>query len=192
MRGTLVPDQAGDLAGYDPDDVRTVIGGCAQDPHIFDTTIRDNLRLARPGASDTELAAAAAGTRLLDWIESLPRGWDTLVGSNGATLSGGQRQRIALARAILSDPRILILDDATSAIDSKIEESIYHGLRSVLADRTTLLIAHRQSTLRLADRIVVLSDGRVAEQGTHEDLLAVGGSYARLFRLQAAGYQEVP
>ena len=148
-----------DLAGYDPDDVRSVISGCAQDPHIFDATIRDNLRLARPEASDAELAAAAASARLLDWISSLPRGWDTAVGSHGAELSGGQRQRLALARALLADPALLILDEPTAHLDPENRRALTADLLAATAGRATLLITHDLDGLDEVDEIVVLEHG---------------------------------
>jgi ATP-binding cassette, subfamily C, bacterial CydC len=171
-----------DLAGYDPDDVRAVISGCAQDPHIFDATIRDNLRLARPQASDAELAQAASDARLLDWITSLPRGWDTPAGAHGAALSGGQRQRLALARALLADPALLILDEPTAHLDPANRRALTADLLAATAGRATLLITHELDGLDQVDEIVVLDHGRVAERGTHAQLITSGGAYHRLWQ----------
>jgi ATP-binding cassette, subfamily C, bacterial CydC len=171
-----------DLAGYDPDDVRAVISGCAQDPHIFDTSIRDNLRLAKPHAPDAELAAAAAGARLLDWITSLPQGWDTPVGAHGVTLSGGQRQRLALARALLADPALLILDEPTAHLDPENRRALTRDLLTATAGRATLLITHDLDGLDQVDEIVVLDHGQVAECGTHSQLLRTGGAYQQLWQ----------
>jgi thiol reductant ABC exporter CydC subunit len=171
-----------DLAGYDPDDVRAVISGCAQDPHIFDATIRDNLRLARPQASDAELAQAASKARLLDWITSLPRGWDTPAGTGGAALSGGQRQRLALARALLADPALLILDEPTAHLDPENRRALTADLLAATAGRATLLITHELDGLDQVDEIVVLDHGRVAERGTHAQLVRSGGAYHRLWQ----------
>jgi ATP-binding cassette, subfamily B, bacterial len=177
-----------DLQGVTLHSLRRQIGVVFEESFLFSDTVRFNVAYGRPDATDEEIESAAQVAQAHEFIRELPRGYDTVVGERGLTLSGGQRQRIALARAILSDPRILILDDATSAIDSKVEERIYDGLRSVLADRTTLLIAHRQSTLRLADRIVVILDGRVAEQGTHEELMERSSVYRTLL----SGIEEDP
>jgi thiol reductant ABC exporter CydC subunit len=171
-----------DLAGYDPDDVRALISGCAADPHIFDATIRDNLRLARPSASQAELAAAADRARLLDWIGSLPRGWDTPVGTHGTALSGGQRQRLALARALLADPALLVLDEPTAHLDPENRRALTADLLAATAGRSTLLITHDLEGLDQVDEIVVLDHGRVAERGSHDQLIEAGRVYHRLWQ----------
>ena len=150
-----------DLASYSADDVRTRIGGCPQDPHIFDASLRDNLRLARPGATDEQLAETAAQVRLLDWIESLPLGWDTPVGSHGAALSGGQRQRLALARALLADPALLILDEPTAHLDRRTRHALLSDLLSATAGRTVLLITHDPDGLDQVDQVIALDGGKV-------------------------------
>jgi ATP-binding cassette, subfamily C, bacterial CydC len=180
-----------ELAGYDPDEVRAVISGCAQDPHIFDATIRDNLRLARPQASEAELADAAARARLLDWITSLPRGWDTPVGTHGAALSGGQRQRLALARALLADPAVLILDEPGAHLDPDNRRALTADLLAATAGRTTLLITHDLDGLDQVDEIVVLDRGTVAQRGTHAQLIRSGGAYARLWHASLAAALHV-
>jgi thiol reductant ABC exporter CydC subunit len=171
---------AHDLADYGADQVRTVIGGCPQDPHTFDTSVRDNLRLARPGAGDDELAAAAARAGLLAWIRSLPDGWDTRVGVRGAAMSGGERQRLALARALLADPELLILDEPTAHLDPDAARALTRDLLRVTAGRSTLLITHELGGLDQVDEIVVLDRGRVAERGTHRELMRAGGRYRAL------------
>jgi ATP-binding cassette, subfamily B, bacterial len=172
----------------DGHDVRTVklkslrsqIGVVFEESFLFSESVRYNIAYGRPDATDEQVEAAARVAGAHDFIEELPRRYDTVVGERGLSLSGGQRQRIALARAILFDPRILILDDATSAVDASTEASIHQSLRRVLAGRTTLLVAHRRSTLDLADRIVVVAHGRVVEQGTHSDLLERSALYRSL------------
>jgi ATP-binding cassette subfamily B protein len=182
---------------YDPDEGVVLVDGCDvrevtlaslrrqvgvvfEESFLFSESVRFNIAYGRPDASDDEVNAAARAAQAHDFVEDLPRGYDTVVGERGLSLSGGQRQRIALARAILSDPRILILDDATSAVDAQTEELIHKALRLVTADRTALLIAHRRSTLHLADRIVVIEHGRVIEDGTHEELMVRSPIYRTL------------
>lgn len=177
--GTATLDGA-ELASYAPADVRTVISGCAQDPHLFDTTIAGNIRLARPGASQEQLDEVAARVRLLTWIRSLPAGWDTMVGPGGTAVSGGERQRIALARALLADPPLLILDEPTAHLDRGNRRALTADLLAATEGRATLLITHDLDGLDQVDEIVVLDHGRVAERGTHLELLQAGGLYQRM------------
>ncbi|WP_445269248.1 ABC transporter ATP-binding protein [Streptomyces sp. DSM 41634] len=160
--------------------LRGAIGLVPEDSFLFSDTIRSNIAYGHPGATDAQIEAAARAAQAEGFIRALPAGYDTTVGEQGLTLSGGQRQRIALARAILTDPRLLLLDDATSAVDARVEHEIHEALRSVMAGRTTLLIAHRRSTLALADRIAVLDHGRLADIGTHEELESRSALYRRL------------
>ncbi|MFE7185426.1 ABC transporter ATP-binding protein [Streptomyces erythrochromogenes] len=160
--------------------LRGAIGLVPEDSFLFSDTIRANIAYGHPGATDEQIEAAARAAQADGFVRALPAGYDTKVGEQGLTLSGGQRQRIALARAILTDPRLLLLDDATSAVDARVEHEIHEALRAVMAGRTTLLIAHRRSTLALADRIAVLDRGRLAELGTHEELQKRSPLYRRL------------
>jgi ABC-type multidrug transport system fused ATPase/permease subunit len=181
-----------DLASYRAADVRTVISGCAQDPHLFDTTIADNIRLARPTASPAELDQAAARARLLPWIRSLPQGWDTRVGARGAATSGGERQRIALARPLLADPALLILDEPTAHLDPENRAALTADLLAATEGRATLFITHELDGLDQVDEIVVLDRGQVAERGTHHALLSSGGLYHRMWTAaQATGLAAV-
>lgn len=164
--------------------LRQRIGIVPQETMLFRGTVRENIAYARPQARPAEVEAAARAANAHEFITALPQGYDTLIGEDGATLSGGQRQRLAIARALLLDPRILILDEATSALDSESEALFQEALERAMEGRTTITIAHRLSTVRKAHRIVVLDEGRVAEEGSHEDLLRRGGLYARLARLQ--------
>lgn len=170
-----------DLASFSADDVRTLIGGCPQDPYIFATTIGANLRVARPGTTDEELAEATARARLLPWIRSLPAGFDTPVGARGTAMSGGQQQRLALARAILANPAVWILDEPAAGLEPETRRAITADLLAVTAGRSTLLITHDLDCLDQVDEIIVLNAGRVAERGTHSDLLRAGGLYRQLW-----------
>jgi ATP-binding cassette subfamily B protein len=155
-----------------------------QEPLLFHRSIRDNIAYARPNASETEIRAAARQANALEFIEKLPDGFNTLTGERGVKLSGGQRQRIAIARAILKDAPILVLDEATSALDTESEKLIQEALKHLMHGRTSIVIAHRLSTVAELDRIVVLSDGRIVEDDTHANLLARGGTYAKLWNRQ--------
>ncbi|MBX4954556.1 ABC transporter ATP-binding protein [Rhizobium lentis] len=166
--------------------LRRHVGVVQQDVYLFAGTVAENLRYGRPGASDAELEAAARAANAHDFIMALPHGYDTDIGQRGVKLSGGQRQRITIARAFLKDPEILIFDEATSALDNDSERAVQQALLSLANGRTTLVIAHRLSTVRHADRILVLTADGIAEQGTHDDLMAQGGVYANLHSVQAS------
>jgi ATP-binding cassette subfamily B protein len=171
--------------------LRAAIGVVPQDTVLFNDSIRYNIGYGRPGASQAEIEAAAKAAQVHDFVLRLPDGYDTRVGERGLKLSGGEKQRVAIARTILKDPRILILDEATSALDSRTEQEIQTALRTVSQRRTTLVIAHRLSTVVDADEIIVLQDGQVAERGTHAGLLAAGGLYARMWSVQAVEGPEI-
>jgi subfamily B ATP-binding cassette protein MsbA len=157
-----------------------------QAPFLFHATIRENLRYAKPDATDAQIEAAARAAHIHDFVLTLPQGYDTDVEDGGARLSGGQRQRLAIARALLKGAPLLLLDEATSALDSQSERAVQDALEKLMAGRTALVIAHRLSTIRNATRIAVLEGGRVVELGSHAELLAKGGVYARLHALQTS------
>jgi subfamily B ATP-binding cassette protein MsbA len=164
--------------------LRDAIAYVSQDTLLFDLSIRDNIMMGRPEASVEELNEAARLAAADGFISALPEGFETIVGQGGQRLSGGQRQRIALARALLRDPRLLLLDEATSALDSESEALVQEALSNVRRGRTTIMVAHRLSTVRSADLVVVLDHGRVVESGTHEQLTEAGGLYARMVKRQ--------
>ena len=152
----------------------------ADEPFLFSATIRENISYARPDASDAEVEQAATRAGIHDFVAGLPDGYDTVVGERGLTLSGGQRQRVSIARTLIKDPRVLILDDATSSVDATTEAEIKAAMRELMRDRTTFVIGHRLSTIALADEIVVLDDGRVAARGTHDELLEQSDLYREI------------
>jgi subfamily B ATP-binding cassette protein MsbA len=173
--------------------LRAQISLVSQDVVLFNDSIANNIAYGRAEPpSREELERVAASAHALEFIQALPQGFETLIGDKGVLLSGGQRQRLAIARAMLKDAPILILDEATSALDTEAERHIQAALETLMAKRTTLVIAHRLSTIESADRILVLQDGRIVEQGRHSELLALGGYYARLHRLQFHDLSDVP
>ncbi len=180
IRGRVLVDGQ-DVRDLQLADLRRHIGIVNQDPFLFSTTIAENIRFGRPDAVDEEVRAAARTAQADDFIRALPDGYETVIGERGFTLSGGQRQRIAIARALVMDPRILILDDATSSVDVETEFRIRAALQEVMRGRTTFIIAHRPSTISLAEEVVVLDHGRIEERGTHEQLIAAGGLYTHMF-----------
>ncbi|HEU4990465.1 MAG TPA: ABC transporter transmembrane domain-containing protein [Gemmatimonadaceae bacterium] len=176
-------------------DLRGAIGMVPQEPALFSGTVRENIAYARPGesahpASDEDVHAAARAAHALEFIERLPQGFDTLVGERGVKLSGGQRQRIAIARVFLKNPAIVVLDEATSSLDSESERLVEEAMGDLLRNRSTLIIAHRLSTVRRANRVIALEKGRVVEAGAHDELLARDGLFARLYRTQFAGAEQ--
>ena len=184
LRGSITIDGV-DVRATTLDSLRDAIAYVGQDTLLFDDTVAANIRMGRPGATDDEVERAAEAAAAADFIRVLPQGFATMVGSGGGRLSGGQRQRVALARALLRDPRILLLDEATSALDAESEAAVQEALGRLRVGRTTIVVAHRLSTVRDADLVVALAEGAAVEQGTHSALLMRDGLYARLVRTQA-------
>ena len=170
-----------DVLDLTRDSLRTAIGVVSQDPHLFHESVRSNLRFARPDATDQDLVAAATAARIHHVIAALPDGYNTIVGERGYRLSGGEKQRLAIARLLLKNPAIVVLDEATSHLDSENEALVQEALREVLSGRTALVVAHRLSTIVEADQILVLDEGRIVQRGSHRELLEAGGLYADLW-----------
>jgi ATP-binding cassette, subfamily B, bacterial len=188
-KGAITIDSQ-DISKVRQADLRAAIAYVPQEPLLFHRSIHDNIAYGKPQATAEEVAEAARLANAAEFINTLPHGYETMVGERGVKLSGGQRQRIAIARAILKNAPILVLDEATSALDSESERLIQDALKKLMKGRTTIVIAHRLSTIQTMDRIVVLSDGRIIEQGSHTQLLKQGGTYADLWKHQSGGFLE--
>jgi ATP-binding cassette subfamily B protein len=173
-------------------ELRRAVGIVFEDTFLFTDTVRENLAFADPGASMDDVRRATRLAGAADFIDALPEGYETVIGEHGFSLSGGQRQRIAIARAVLADPRVLILDDATSSVDPTKEHEIRAALAEVMEGRTTLIIAHRPATIALADRVVLLHDGRAVDQGTHDELLGRSELYRAVLAQAEAGEADAP
>jgi ATP-binding cassette subfamily B protein len=187
VRGGAVRVHGMDVRDVTLDSLKEAVGVVTQDAHMFHETIRSNLSYARPNATDEELRDALRGAQILPLVESLPDGLDTMVGDRGFRLSGGEKQRLAIARLLLKAPDVVVLDEATAHLDSVSEVAVQQALNVALRGRTSLVIAHRLSTVREADQILVVDGGRIVEHGRHEELLAAGGLYAELYRTQFEG-----
>ena len=186
-KGELLIDEQ-DIQYVTQASLRQALAYVPQEPLLFHRTLRENIAYSKPEATDTEVRQAAKAANALEFIERLPRGLDTVVGERGIKLSGGQRQRVAIARAILKDAPILVLDEATSALDSESEKLIQASLEGLMKNRTSIVIAHRLSTIAKLDRIIVLEDGHIVEDGTHDALLQQHGIYAKLWNHQSGGF----
>jgi ABC-type multidrug transport system fused ATPase/permease subunit len=179
-----------DVRDVQQEALRRSIGFVLQDVFLFNATVRENIAFGLPGASEEQIVAAAKVARLHDFVSSLPDGYDTWIGERGVTLSGGQKQRVAIARTILLNPAILVLDDSTSSVDMETEYLIQEALEALMHNRTTFVVASRLRTIKSADQIVVLEKGRIIERGIHETLLAAGGAYRRLYDAQLRDQEE--
>jgi subfamily B ATP-binding cassette protein MsbA len=174
------------LREFELKSLRKAMGIVSQDTFLFNASVRENIAYAKPEATEAEIVEAAKGANAYEFIERLPEGWDTQIGDRGKILSGGQRQRISIARALLQNPEILILDEATSSLDTVSEKYVQAAIEKLSCDRTTLVIAHRLSTVQKANKIAVIKDGQVVEMGCHKELLAKGGEYTKLYSVQFA------
>jgi ATP-binding cassette subfamily B protein len=179
-----------DVRGLQQESLRDAIGLVPQDVVLFNASMKENLLYGRPEASDAELRDAASRAQLIEFIDKLPNGWETRVGERGVKLSGGERQRVGIARAILKNPAILVLDEATSALDSATEQEVQGALDEAARGRTTLMVAHRLSTVAGADEIIVLNEGKIVERGSHRELLDRGGLYADLWSRQSRAHED--
>ena len=191
VSGGSVAIDGQDIRAVTQESLRAAIGIVPQDTVLFNDTIRYNIRYGRWEANDAEVEEAAKLAQIDGFIRMAPKGYETEVGERGLKLSGGEKQRVAIARMLLKNPPVLVLDEATSSLDSRNEQAIQEALERVAADRSTLVIAHRLSTIVNADRIIVLHEGRVVESGRHEELLAHGGRYAELWELQGREAMEL-